>query len=126
VIAVYTKTGGKNGRYSWVPSITNISSATTLHVRLFRCISFDWYSRTHNDPVPGMNRFEVIAPWQFLCTVSTPKVLPGGEVVLEDYCDRETVRALTHSTFAIGTCVNAFVPKRGARAVQEEGDDAEA
>lgn len=55
VMAIYKKMGGKNGKYSWVPSITNVSSATTLHVQLFRHMFRDRYSQTHNYPVPGIN-----------------------------------------------------------------------
>ena len=73
VTAIYIKTGGKNGKYSWVPSITNVSSAATLHIQLFRHVFRDRYSQTHNHTIPGMNRLEVISLWQFLCTISTPR-----------------------------------------------------
>lgn len=36
-----------------------------------------------------------------------------------------TFEALTRSTPAIGMCMGDFIPKRGAGAVQEGGDDAE-
>ena len=126
VTAIYTKTGGKNAKYSWVLSITNVSSAATLHIQLFRHVFRDRYSRTHNHPVPGMNQFEVIAPWQFLCTISTPKILHSGEVILENSCDRVTFEGLTRSQLAISMCMKDFIPKRGAKVIQEEDDDAEA
>jgi hypothetical protein len=87
VTAIYTKTGGKDAKYSWVPSITNIPRAATLHMQSYWHIFRNRYSQTHNHPVLGIYRFEVIALWQFLCAISTPKVLPSGEAVLENSCD---------------------------------------
>ena len=126
VTAIYIKTGGKNGKYSWVPSITNVSSAATLHIQLFRHVFRDRYSQTHNHTIPGMNRLEVIALWQFLCTISTPRFLRGGEVILENSCNRATFEALTCSKLAISMCMKEIIPKRGAKVIQEEDDDTEA
>jgi len=111
-----------------VPSITNVSSAATLHVqlRLFRHTFRDRYSQTYNHPIPGINRFEIIAPWQFLCVISTPKVLPGGEVILENSRDQATFKALTSSKVAIGRCMKDFAPNRGRNLIQEDDDDLEA
>jgi len=124
VTAIYTKTGGKNGKYSWVPSIANVSRAAALHVQLFRHVFRNRFSWTHNHPVPGMKRFEVIAPWQLLCTVSTPKALPS-EVILEGSCDRATFEALARSRLAISVCMREFIPKRKTKVAQEGEEDAE-
>jgi hypothetical protein len=64
----------------------------------------------------------MIALWKFLCTISMPNVLPGGEVVIE----RATFEALTCSKLAIGVCMRDFIPERGANIVQEEEDDDDA
>ena len=58
-----------------------------------------------------MNQFGIIAPWQFLCVISTPKVLPSGEVILENSHDQRTFEALRRSTVAIGGCMKDFAPK---------------
>jgi len=86
----------------------------------------DGCSQTHNHPIPGINRFEIIAPWQFLCVISTPKVLPGGEVILENSRDQATFKALTSSKVAIGRFVKDFAPKRSRNVIQEDDDDLEA
>jgi len=127
VIGIYTKTGGKNSKYSWTQGITNISSAATIHIQLFRHIFRNRYSEKHNQPIPGMRRFEIIAPWQFLCTASAPTFSHSGEVILTP-CDRTTVETLTCSVLSIGVCMAEFTGKRGRKTVEEgeDGDDADA
>jgi len=122
VIGIYTKTGGKNSKYSWTPNTTNISNAATLHVQLFRHIFRDRYSETHNKPMPGMCRFEVIPPWRFMCTASPPMFPHGGEAVLAP-CDRATFEALKSSVSSIIVCMSEFVVKRGRKIVEDDGDD---
>ena len=124
VRAIYTKSGGKNGMYLWVPSIANISSVAMLHVQLFRHIFHDRYSRTHNIPVLGINQFTVIAPWQFLCTITTPRILSGGKVVLEGSSDQAIFEALTHSMLVVSMCMKDFILKQCSKVIQEEADDA--
>ena len=122
VTGIYTKTGGKHSKYSWTPKITCVSGATTLHVQLFRHVFRDRYSEAHNEPMPGMRRFEVIPPWHFLCTVSPPTFAHGGEAVLAP-CDCATFEALKRSVSSIVMCMTEFVGKRGRKAVEDDEDD---
>jgi len=98
-------------------------SGSTLHVQLFRHTFRDRYSQTHNHPIPG--RLEIIAPWQLLYVISTLKVFPGGEVILENSRDQATFKALTSPKVAIGRCMKDFAPKRGRNIIQEDDDDLE-
>lgn len=129
VTGIYTKTGGKNSRYSWTREITSISGAATLHVQLFRHSFRDRHTETHNQPIPGMRRFEVIAPWQFLCTASAPTLSHSGEAVLAP-CDRTTFEGLQRAASSISMCMLEFSGRRGRKvktAEEEEGDaDADA
>lgn len=124
VVGIYTKTGAKNSKYSWTREIINISATTTIHVQLFRHIFRDHYSGVHNQPMPGMRRFEVIAPWQFLCTASAPTFSQSGEAVLAP-CDRAIFEALGHSVLSISMCMLEFVEKRGRKTATAEEDDDE-
>jgi hypothetical protein len=122
VTGTYTKTGGKNSKYSWTQAVTNISGAATLHTQLFRHIFRDRYSETHNQPMPGMRRFEVIAPWQFLCAASAPMFSRSGEILLAP-CDRAIFEALERSALSIGVCMLEFVGKRGQKIAEDEDDN---
>ena len=122
VIGIYTKTGGKNSKYSWMREITNVSRAATIHVQLFRHIFRDHYSETHNRPMPGMRQFEVIPPWKFLCTATAPTFSPNGEAIVTP-CDRATFEALERSALSIGVCMPEFVEKRSRKIVEEEEAD---
>lgn len=124
VTGIYTKTGGKNSKYSRTRNVTNISGVATVHVQLFRQIFRDRYSETHNQPMPGIRRFEVIAPWQFLCTASAPTFSHTGEAILAP-CDYTTFKALEQSVSSIGGCMSNFAEKRGQKA-GEEDDSADA
>ena len=62
--------------------------------------------------MPGMRRFEVVAPWRFLCTASVPTFSLNGEMILTP-CDRATFEALERSVLSIGVCMLEFVKKRG-------------
>jgi len=126
VTGIYTKTGGKNSRYSWTQAIANISGAATIHVQLFRHTFRDRHSETHNQPIPGMRRFEIIPPWRFLCAASTPTRSPSGEVILAPG-DRAIFEVLERSALSIGICLQEFSGKRGQKTAEEEGDgDADA
>jgi len=123
VTGIYTKTGGKNSKYSWTPKITNISGATTLHVQLFRHVFRNRHSEIHNKPIPGMRWFDVIPPWCFLCTALPPSFSPGsGEVVLTP-CDCATFDALKRSVLNIFMCMTEFVGKCGWKAIEDDEDD---
>ena len=121
VMAIYMKTGGKNSKYSWTQAITNISGAATIHVQLFRHIFRNCYSKTHNQPIPGMRRFEIIAPWQFLCAASAPAVSDSGEMVLTHH-DYTIAEVLERSAPSISVCMHEFIEKRGQKALEEEED----
>ena len=125
VTGIYTKTGGKNSKYSWTGEIFNVSGAASIHVQLLRHIFRDRYSETHNRPMPGMRRFEVIAPWQFLCSVPAPTFSRSGEAVLAP-CDRATFEALEHSVSSIGVCMSEFVEKRGQKRGQKTVEEEDA
>jgi hypothetical protein len=47
-------------------------------------------------------------------------------VLREGSSDRTTFEALTRSKLAVSVCMKDFVPKQGAKVVQEEDDDPEA
>ena len=87
----------------------------------FQHILCDCYSENHNQPIPGMRRFEVIHPWWFLCAASTP-TFSRSEVILAPG-DHAIFEALTHSVLSISVCVLEFGGKRGWKAVEEEQDD---
>ena len=76
-----------------------------------------------------MHRFEVIAPHQFLCTVSSKPELAVHDATLTS-TDQSIFIALKHSTQAIQVCMSKFTPKRGKATtgrggaeVDEEGAD---
>lgn len=121
-MAIYTKTGGKNSKYSWTPEVNNISGAAAIHVQLFRHVFRDRYSETHHQPIPGMRRFEIISSWQFLCAASAPKSLHGGEVFLAS-CDRAIFEELERSVKSIGVCMLEFVGKQGQKTAEGGAED---
>ena len=86
----------------------------------------DKHCATHNKPgIPGMCRFGVIAPYQFLCSVSSEPKIAGHDVTLAA-ADQVLHNALKESAQDIGECVAKFTPKRGKNALKVEGGDAEA
>jgi hypothetical protein len=72
-----------------------------------------------------MCRFGVIAPYRFLCSVSSEPKIAGHDVTLST-ADQVLHNALKDSTQAIGVCVVNLTPKRGKNALNVEGGDAEA
>lgn len=72
-----------------------------------------------------MFRFEVIAPYQFLCTVSSKPEFTGHDVTLAR-TDQMMYDALKHSTQAIQVCMSDFAPKRGKSTAKVGGDGLEA
>ena len=69
-----------------------------------------------------MYRFEVIAPHQFLCTVSSKPELAVHDATLAS-TDRLIFVALKRSTQAIQACVSDFIPKRGKATTGVEVDE---
>ena len=59
-----------------------------------------------------MHRFELIAPHQFLCTVSSKPELVIHDATLTS-TDQSIFNALKCSTQAIQVCVSDFTQKRG-------------
>ena len=102
----------------------NISSAASFHVQVFRHVFRAKHRATNDEPgMSGMYRFEVIAPHQFLCTVSSKPELAVHDAILAP-CDQSTFNALKHSTQAIQARMSDFAPKRGKGSAK--GGDAEA
>lgn len=99
-----------------------MSGAALIHVQLLRHVFHEHYSETHNQLMPGMRRFEVIAPWQFLCSVPAPTFSRSGEAVLAP-CDRVTFEALERSVSSIGMRMSEFIEKLGQKTVEEEDAD---
>ena len=114
VTGIYTKTGGNNSKYSWAGEIFNMPGAASIHIQLLRHPFHEHYSETHNRPMSGIRRFEVIAPWQFLCSVPAPTSSRSGEAVLAP-CDRMTFEALEYSVSSIGVRMSEFIEKRGQK-----------
>ena len=122
-LAIYTKTGGKNSKYSWTPEINNISGAAAIHVQLFQHVFRDRYSETHHQPILGMRQFEILASWQFLCAASAPKSLHHGEMFLAS-CDHAIFEELERLVSSISTCMLGFVGKKGQKTAEgDAGDD---
>jgi len=72
-----------------------------------------------------MYHFEVIAPYQFLCTVSSKPQFAGRDATLTP-TDQMMYDALKDSTRAIKVCVSDFAPKRrGKGAARVGGEDVE-
>ena len=93
--------------------MTNVSSAASLHVQIFRHVFRAKHRATHDEPgMPGMHRFEVITPHQFVCTVSSKPELAVHDASLAPM-DQLIFIALKRSTQAIQACISKFSPKRG-------------
>lgn len=73
-----------------------------------------------------MNCFKVVAPHQFLCTVSSAPEFTGNNATLTT-ADQMIYAALKASTEIIGECVHDFNLKqeKGALRIAEEGMEAE-
>lgn len=75
----------------------------------------------HNEPgILGMYCFGVIAPYQFLCTVSLKPEFTGHDATLTP-TDQTTYNALKHSIQAIRVCMSDFAPKRKKGAAKVGG-----
>ena len=105
--------------------MANVSSVASLHVQVFRQVFRGKHRATHDEPgIPGMYRFEVIAPYQFLCTVSSKPEFVGHDATLTPI-DQLMYNALKHSTQAIQVCMFDFAPKRGKGVAKAGGEDVE-
>jgi len=71
-----------------------------------------------------MYRFEVIAPHQFLCTLSSEPELAVHDATLTSF-DQSTLNTLKRSTQEIQVCVSKLTPKRGKGTPRGEGAEAE-
>lgn len=88
VISLYSKTGGKNGKHAWVPSVTSIAAVSYIplqvfehmHNRQFRAIpqAFQFMQ---------IKKFSLLPGSLFLCTLDhTPRrILANLEVTEADY-----------------------------------------
>jgi hypothetical protein len=79
VIALYSKTGGKNGKHAAVTDASNISAISYMAVQVFEHMHGRQF-REHPDATAMFRtkQFALLASNAFLCLISTPKTVPNG------------------------------------------------
>ena len=86
VLSISSKSGGKNGKHGWVPSVTVIAAASNVGVQLFQQVYRNQFRIFHESPgSPRIKRYALIPSSYFLCTLSNlPKLALGGTLQLSD------------------------------------------
>ena len=80
VIAIYSKTGGKNGKHAGVTDASNISAVSYLAVQVFEHMHGRIF-RDHPDATATFQtkQFALLSSNAFLCLLSSmPKTIPMG------------------------------------------------
>ena len=80
MIAIYSKTGGKNGKHAGVTDASNISAVSYLAVQVFEHMHGRIF-RDHPDATATFQtkQFALLSSNAFLCLLSsTPKTIPMG------------------------------------------------
>ena len=87
VIAIYSETGGKNGKHAAVTDASNISAVSYLAVQVFKHMHGRQF-REHPDATANFQtkQFAFLSSYAFLSLLSsTPKTVPTGlELALKD------------------------------------------
>ena len=86
VLSISSKSGGKNGKHGWVPSVTVIAAASNVGVQPFQQVYRNQFRIFHESPgSPWIKRYALIQSSYFLCTLSNlPKLALGGTLQLSD------------------------------------------
>jgi hypothetical protein len=86
VLSIYSKSGGKNGKHGWVPSVTSIAAASNVGVQLFQQVYRNQFRIFHESSgSPRIKKYALLEGSYFLCTLSNlPKLAPGGALQLSD------------------------------------------
>jgi hypothetical protein len=86
VLSICSKSGGKNGKHGWVPSVTSIAAASNIGVQLFQQVYRNQFRIFHESSgSPRIKKYALIQSSFFLCTLSNlPKLALGGTLQLSD------------------------------------------
>ena len=88
VLSISSKSGGKNGKHGWVPSITSIAAASNVGMQLFQQVYRNQFQNFHESSgSPRIRKYALIQSSFFLCTLSDlPKLTQGlgGTLQLSD------------------------------------------
>ena len=86
VLSISSKSGAKNGKHGWVPSVTSIAAASNVGVQLFQQLYRNQFRIFHESPgSPRIKKYSLIESSFFLCTLSNlPKLAPGETLQLSD------------------------------------------
>ncbi|KAA1467364.1 hypothetical protein DENSPDRAFT_832388 [Dentipellis sp. KUC8613] len=112
VLAIYAKTGGKNGKHAWVNEASNIAAPSYLALK-----AFEHLSRQHFRPIPEtlahlqVSKFALSSPNSFLCALeNVPKEFGGNLVILP--ADYKIFVSLRDSQTALLTAVQKLLSKK--------------
>ena len=76
VLAIYSKTGGKRGMYSWVPTISIITAALYIAIQVYEHhFGLQFYENPPSHAFPQLKCFDMIPASHFLCAL---KHLPAN------------------------------------------------
>ena len=80
------KSGSKNGKHGWVPSVMSIAAASNIGVQLFQQVYRNQFWIFHESPgSPRIKKYTLIESSFFLFTLSNlPKLALGGTLQLSD------------------------------------------
>ena len=88
VLAIYSKSGGKNGMHSWVPSISAITAASYIAVQVYEHhFSLQFYEKPPSHAFPQLKCFDMIPSNHFLCALNhVPQASETGiRISTEDF-----------------------------------------
>ena len=84
VVALYSKTGGKNGKHTAVTDSSNISAVSYIGVQVFKHMYGHQFHVIPKDTVPFLTKqFALLLPISFLCSLSSLPVIPLNSNHLE-------------------------------------------
>ena len=70
VLAIYSKSGDKNGMHSWVPSISAITAASYIAVQVYEHhFGLQFYEKPPSHAFPQLKCFDMIPSNHFLCAL---------------------------------------------------------
>lgn len=85
VVALYSKTGGSNGKHAFVATIDSLSQASYIAVQLYE--RFGGYHFSHIPEAISLlqtRQYALLPPAAFLCVISAPTSSQGDKIALLD------------------------------------------